>query len=86
MRCFCKETVVGESAGVLAAMLQKKTTPTRVAISIAVNPVAAALVGALLIGEVIRWNLSIGIVAVVVGIWIATRPDSVSACKATAAP
>ena len=45
---------MGESAGVLAAMLQKKTTPTRVSISIAVNPVAAALVGALLIGEVIR--------------------------------
>ena len=63
----------------LWAFALKRTTPTRVAISIAVNPVAAALVGALLVGEVVRWNLSIGIVAVVAGIWIAARPDSVSA-------
>jgi drug/metabolite transporter (DMT)-like permease len=68
----------------LWAFALQRTTPTRVAISIAVNPLAAALVGALLVAEVIRWNLSIGIVAVVAGIWIAARPDSVSGCKATA--
>lgn len=66
----------------LWAFALQRTTPTRVAISIAVNPVAAALVGALLVGEVIRWNLSIGIVAVVAGIWIAARPDSESVCRA----
>ncbi|RCW72401.1 DMT family transporter [Pseudorhodoferax soli] len=68
----------------LWAFALQRTTPTRVAISIAVNPLAAALVGALLVGEVIRWNLSVGIVAVVAGIWIAARPDSAPDCKAAA--
>lgn len=63
----------------LWAFALQRTTPTRVAISIAVNPIAAALVGALLVGETLRWNLCIGIGAVISGIWIATRPDSVSA-------
>ena len=67
----------------LWAFALQRTTPTRVAISIAVNPLAAALVGALLVGEVIRWNLSIGIVAVAAGIWIAARPDPVPGCKPT---
>lgn len=67
----------------LWAFALQRTSPTRVAISIAVNPLAAALVGALLVGEVVRWNLSIGILAVVAGIWIASRPDSVSVGSTT---
>ena len=55
-----------------------KTTPTRVAISITVNPIAAALVGALLLGEPLRWNLCIGVVAVFAGIWIATASTHAS--------
>jgi drug/metabolite transporter (DMT)-like permease len=49
-----------------------QTTPTRVAISVTVNPVTASLVGAALLGEPLRWNLVIGIATVFVGIWIAT--------------
>ncbi|MET0210518.1 MAG: DMT family transporter [Burkholderiaceae bacterium] len=63
----------------LWAFALQRTTPTRVAISIAVNQIAAAIAGALLVGEPLRWNLGIGIAAVVAGIWIATRPDAVSA-------
>ena len=68
----------------LWAFALQRTTPTRVAISIAVNPVAAALVGALLVGEGIRWSLGIGIVAIVAGIWIAARPDAVPVSKPAA--
>ncbi|WP_159005313.1 DMT family transporter [Bradyrhizobium sp. S69] len=49
-----------------------RTTPTRVAISVTVNPVTASLVGAALLHEPLRWNLAGGIVTVFVGIWIAT--------------
>jgi drug/metabolite transporter (DMT)-like permease len=48
------------------------TTPTRVAISVTVNPITASLVGAALLNEPLRWNLVGGIVTVFVGIWIAT--------------
>jgi drug/metabolite transporter (DMT)-like permease len=47
------------------------TTPTKVAVSITVNPIFAALVGALFIGEPIGIDLLIGLVAVLAGIWIA---------------
>lgn len=50
----------------------ERTTPTRVAISVTVNPVAASFVGAALLDEPIRWNLVAGIVTVFAGIWIAT--------------
>ncbi|MBU2408568.1 MAG: DMT family transporter, partial [Gammaproteobacteria bacterium] len=50
----------------------ERTTPTRVAISITVNPIAAAVVGALLLHEPLRWNLCVGVAAVFAGIWIAT--------------
>jgi drug/metabolite transporter (DMT)-like permease len=49
-----------------------RTTPTRVAISITVNPVTASLVAAVLLAESIRWSLAIGLVTVFAGIWIAT--------------
>ncbi|QOZ25364.1 DMT family transporter [Bradyrhizobium sp. CCBAU 51753] len=59
----------------LWAFALERTTPTRVAISVTVNPIAAALVGAALLGEPLRWNLMAGIVTVFAGIWIATtRP------------
>jgi drug/metabolite transporter (DMT)-like permease len=56
----------------LWAFALERTTPTRVAISVTVNPVAASLVGATLLGEPLRWNLVAGIVTVFIGIWIAT--------------
>ncbi|WP_439498545.1 DMT family transporter [Bosea sp. (in: a-proteobacteria)] len=49
-----------------------RTTPTRVAISVTVNPVVAAIVGALLLGEPVGWNVIVGLAAVLVGIGIAT--------------
>lgn len=49
-----------------------RTTPTRVAISVTVNPVVAAIVGALLLGEAVGWNVIAGLAAVLIGIWIAT--------------
>lgn len=56
----------------LWAFALSRTTPTRVAISVTVNPITAALVGAVLLDEPIRWNLMVGLVAVFLGIWIAT--------------
>lgn len=56
----------------LWAFALERTTPTRVAISVTVNPISASLVGAVLLHEPLRWNLAAGIVAVFAGIWIAT--------------
>jgi drug/metabolite transporter (DMT)-like permease len=50
----------------------ERTTPTRVAISVTVNPITASLFGAVLLNEPPGWNLLLGIVTVFVGIWIAT--------------
>lgn len=48
-----------------------RTTPTRVTISITVNPIAATSVGTVLVGEPMGWPLIAGIFAVAIGIWIA---------------
>lgn len=56
----------------LWAFALEKTTATRVAVSVTVNPISAALVGATLLQEPLSWNLAAGIVAVFIGIWIAT--------------
>ncbi len=56
----------------LWAFALERTTPTRVAISITVNPITASLVGAVLLHEPLSWNLARGIVTVFAGIWIAT--------------
>jgi len=56
----------------LWAFALERTTPTRVAISVTVNPITASLVGAWLLNEPLRWNLAAGIIAVFAGIWIAT--------------
>jgi drug/metabolite transporter (DMT)-like permease len=61
----------------LWAFALKHTTPTRVAISISVNPIVASLVGAFLLREPLSLNLVAGIVAVFMGIALATRPDSI---------
>ncbi len=64
-----------------------RTTPTKVAISVTVNPVTASLVGALLLDEAIRWNTVLGLVMVFAGIWIATkvpRAPTTTAATATA--
>ncbi|WGR92502.1 DMT family transporter [Bradyrhizobium sp. ISRA443] len=65
----------------------ERTTPTRVAISVTVNPIAASLVGAAFLGEPLRWNVVAGIVTVFAGIWIATtQPRARKADAAAVAP
>jgi drug/metabolite transporter (DMT)-like permease len=56
----------------LWAFALERTTATRVAISVTVNPISASLVGAALLHEPLSWNLMAGVVTVFVGIWIAT--------------
>lgn len=58
----------------LWAFALERTTPTRVAISVTVNPVSASLVGASVLEEPLSWKLAAGILAVLLGIWIATTP------------
>ena len=56
-----------------------RASPTRVAVSVTVNPVTASLFGAALLGEAIGWNLVAGLVTVIVGIWLAmTEAKSLS--------
>jgi drug/metabolite transporter (DMT)-like permease len=62
----------------LWAFALERTTPTKVAISVTVNPIAASLVGAALLNEPLRWNLMAGIVTVFAGIWIATTQPRVT--------
>jgi drug/metabolite transporter (DMT)-like permease len=50
----------------------ERTTPTRVANTITVNPVTASILAAILLGEPIGINLIVGILAVCFGIWIAS--------------
>ena len=52
------------------------TTPTKAAVSITVNPIFAAIVGALVIGEPVGFDLIAGLAAVAVGIWIAATDRS----------
>jgi drug/metabolite transporter (DMT)-like permease len=49
----------------------ERASPTRIASTITVNPIAASLVAAALMGEEIGLNLVVGIAAVLVGIWVA---------------
>jgi drug/metabolite transporter (DMT)-like permease len=50
----------------------ERTTPTRVANTITVNPVTAGILAEILLNEPIGLNLMVGIVAVGTGIWIAS--------------
>lgn len=67
---------LGAFAGALGFYLWvyalQRTTPTRVANTITVSPVAAALLAAVLLGEPIGVSLIIGVGAVAAGIWIAS--------------
>lgn len=55
----------------LWAFALERTTPTRVAISVTVNPISASFTGAALLQEPLSWNLFAGIFAVFLGIWVA---------------
>jgi drug/metabolite transporter (DMT)-like permease len=56
----------------LWAYALERTTPTKVAVTVTVNPIVAALVAASLLNEPLGWNLVLGIIAVTIGIWLAS--------------
>jgi drug/metabolite transporter (DMT)-like permease len=62
----------GALAFILWVLALERATPTRVANTMTINPIAAALLAALLVGEPITPNLVFGLIAVFAGIWIAT--------------
>jgi drug/metabolite transporter (DMT)-like permease len=62
----------GAVAFILWVEALRRATPTRVANTMTVNPVAAGLLATQLVGEPIALNLIVGLIAVFAGIWIAT--------------
>jgi drug/metabolite transporter (DMT)-like permease len=69
----------GALAFVLWVMALQRASPTRVANTMAVNPIAAALLAHQLVGEPITLGLVLGLVAVFAGIWLATTESRPSA-------
>jgi drug/metabolite transporter (DMT)-like permease len=66
--------VVGSAgAFILWVFALSRTSPTKTAVTITVNPVFASIVGAVAIGEGIGLNLIVGLAAVASGIWLAAR-------------
>jgi drug/metabolite transporter (DMT)-like permease len=62
----------GALAFILWVLALERATPTRVANTMTVNPIAAGLLATQLVGEPITPNLVVGLVAVFAGIWVAT--------------
>ena len=59
-------------AFILWVLALQRATPTQVANTMTLNPIAAALLAAQLVDEPITLNLVVGLLAVCLGIWIAT--------------
>lgn len=59
----------------------KNESPTRVTVFLALNPVTAALLGALLLREALQPHLLLALALIAAGLWLATRPQ-----RARAAP
>lgn len=62
----------GAIAFILWVVALRKASPTRVANTMTVNPLAAMLLAAILVGEPVTLNLLAGLAAVFAGIWLAT--------------
>jgi hypothetical protein len=62
----------GALAFILRVLALQRATPTRVANTMTINPIAAGLLATQLVGEPVTANLVVGLVAVFAGIWIAT--------------
>lgn len=62
----------GALAFILWVLALQRASPTRVANTMTVNPIAAALLAQQLVGEPLTVDLLLGLVAVFAGIWIAT--------------
>ena len=71
--------VGGALAFILWVLALHKASPTRVANTMTVNPIAAGLLAAMLVGEPITVHLMVGLIAVFAGIWIATTASAPSA-------
>lgn len=69
---LCLGVLGGAAAFYLWAFALEHTTPTRVANTMAINPLAASLLAALLVAEPIGMPVVLGIGAVALGIWIAS--------------
>lgn len=69
---ICLGVFGGAAAFYLWVYALERTTPTRVANTMTVNPIAASLLAAVLIGEPLGANLLLGIGAVGAGIWLAS--------------
>jgi len=67
----------GAAAFFLWVLALRMTTPTRVANTMTVNPIAASLLAAFIVAEPIGWNLVIGLIAVAAGIWLASTSAKV---------
>jgi len=68
----------GAAAFFLWVLALRMTTPTRVANTMTVNPIAASLLAAVIVAEPIGWNLIVGLAAVGVGIWLASSQGPAS--------
>jgi drug/metabolite transporter (DMT)-like permease len=62
----------GALAFILWVLALQRTTPTRVASTMTVNPMAAAVLASVLVGEPITFSVIIGVIAAFAGIWTAT--------------
>ena len=70
----------GALAFILWVMALERASPTRVANTMTVNPIAAGLLATQLVGEPITLDLIAGLVAVFAGIWVATtQPTAIKA-------
>ncbi|MBI4275641.1 MAG: DMT family transporter [Rhizobiales bacterium] len=67
----------GAAAFYLWVFALERTTPTRVANTMTVNPLAASLLAAVLVNEPIGTNLIVGLIAVAAGIWLASTASTV---------
>jgi drug/metabolite transporter (DMT)-like permease len=65
-------TVCGAGIYYLWSFALGTVSPTIVALTVTVNPITAAIFGALVLGEPIRLSLAVGLFGVAAGIWIAT--------------
>jgi drug/metabolite transporter (DMT)-like permease len=72
LAAVCLGVFGGAAAFYLWVYALQRTTPTRVANTMTVNPIAASLLAAALIGEPLGWNLLLGIGGVGTGIWLAS--------------
>ncbi len=69
---------IGLSSGIFYAVwlwCLRHASPTRVTIFLGLSPVAAGLLGALLLGEALTLPLLAGLAALIAGLWLAHRPE-----------